>query len=73
MYKVDLYLFFFFLSAIAKNFFYTEISEIQKKNYPNLKAFLVPAIKNVCKENGLPSRFPQSDVNEMVRAAVEEV
>ena len=72
MYQVDFYLF-IFLSAVAKNFFYTEISEIQKKNYPNLKVFLVSAIKNLCKENGLPSRFPQSDVNEMVRAAVEEV
>ena len=33
----------------------------------------MPTIKNVCKENDLPSGFSQSDVSEMVLAAAKEV
>ena len=33
----------------------------------------MPAIKSFCKENELPPRFSQSDVNEKVRAATKDV
>ena len=54
---------------MQKNLSYTEISETVKRNDPNVREFLVPTIKNFLKENDLLSRFSQSDVNEMVRAA----
>ena len=43
------------------------------ENYLNAKGFLLSTIKNVYKENNLPSRFSQRNVNQMVRAAAEEV
>ena len=70
MHKID---FNFFCQLLKENLSYTEISEILKKNYPNVRGFSVPSIKNFCKENGLSSRISQNDVNEMVRVAVEEV
>ena len=54
---------------MQKSFSYTEISETVKRNDPNVREFSVPTIKNFLKENDLPSRFSQSDVNEMARAA----
>ena len=68
--KVD---FDFFCQLLKENLCYAEISEILKKNYPNVRGFSVPSIKNFCKKNGLSSRISQNDVNKMVRAAVEEV
>ena len=58
-----------FCQLLQKNLSYTEISETVKRNDPNVREFLVPTIKNFLKENDLLSRFSQSDVNEMVRAA----
>ena len=59
-----------FLSGIAiESLLYRNKWNSEEK----LTAFSVPAIKNFCKENVLPSRVSQSDVNEMVRAAAEEV
>ena len=68
--KVD---FDFFCQLLKENLCYAEISEILKKNYPNVRGFSVPSIKNFCKKNGLSSRISQNDVNEMVRVAVEEL
>ena len=72
MYKID---FNFFCQLLKENLCYAEISETlkKKKNYPNVRGFSVPSIKNFCKKNGLSSRISQKDVNEMVRIAVEEV
>ena len=67
MYKIDFY---FFCQLLQENLSYTEISEILD---PNVRGFLVPTIKIFCKENYLSSRFCQSDVNKMIRAAAEEV
>ena len=69
MYKID----FYFLSALARESSYTQISEILKENYPNVRGFSLLTVKNFCKENDLPSRFFQSHVNEMVGAGEEEV
>ena len=44
MYKIDFY---FFGQLLQENLSYTKVSEILKKNYPNVAAFLVPAIKNL--------------------------
>ena len=69
--NVQIYI--FFCQLLQKSFSYTKISEILNKNYPNVRALSLPAIKNVGKENDLPSKFSQSDVDEMVSAAVEEI
>ena len=66
--KID---FDFFCQLLKENLGYAEVSEILKKNYPNVRGFSVPSIKNFCKKNGLSSRISQNDFNEM--AAVEEV
>ena len=63
----------FFCQLLKKNLCYAEISEIMKKNYPNVRGFSAPSMKNFCKKNGLSSRISQDDVNEMVRVAAEEV
>ena len=54
-------------------YFFFQLLHNSEENYPNIRAFSVPTIKNFCKENELPSRFSQSDVNEKVRAASKDV
>ena len=61
------------MSAIARESLLYRNKWNSEENYPNIRAFLVPAIKSFCKENELPSRFSQSDVNEKVRAAAKDV
>ena len=61
--KID---FNFFCQLLKENLCYAEISEIMKKNYPNVRGFSAPSMKNFCKKNGLSSRISQNDVNEMV-------
>ena len=69
MYKIN----FYFLSVFARESSYTEIRDILKENYLNVRKLSVPTIKNIYKEDDLLSRFFQSHVNEMVRAGAEEV
>ena len=66
--KID---FDFFCQLLKENLCYAEVSEILKKNYPNVRGFSVPFIKNFCKNMQESSRISQNDFNEMV--AVEEV
>ena len=61
------------MSAIARESLLYRNKWNSEENYPNISAFSVPAIKNICKENELPSRVSQSDVNEKVRAAAKVV
>ena len=70
MYKISVYC---LLSAIARESFLYRNKWNYEENYPNIRAFLVPASKQFCKENELPWRFSQSDVNEKVRAAAKDV
>ena len=70
MYKINCYR---FLSAVTREFLLYQNKWNSEENYPKIRAFSVPAIKHFCKENELPWRFSQSDVNEKVRAAAKDV
>ena len=63
----------FLCSLLKENLTYTQISDILKQHYPDLRGLSVPSIKLFCKNNGLSSKVRQQEVNEMVRTAVEEV